>query len=319
MPNTASATSSSISVRPDCPIRQSLRWSVDQEPAIAVRLASALAPYWHQRGLLEEGRRLLMSALATGAGPAGLRSLVMARGATLASVAGDREERRRLAGEALRLGEPVDAWPAIALARSNLALAACAEGEYGIAAEMIGMATDAALRSGEPYWLYFSRQSALDLELRRGRLPDAEAAGEEVLRLCQEMRYDFGECVARALLAMRAAADGDAPIASANAVRAIELAQRFGYRHWGGRALLAAAWLAAGVLDAGVCWRLHGASALLRDNQPLDRFWQGVDERLTRPVAADERREALLGEGARLSADEAYALALQQLQSGGQT
>jgi hypothetical protein len=38
-----------------------------------------------------------------------------------------------------------------------------------------------------------------------------------------------------------------------------------------------------------------------------------------RPVAADERREALLGEGARLSADEAYALARQQLQPGGQT
>jgi hypothetical protein len=130
------------------------------------------------------------------------------------------------------------------------------------------------------------------------------------------MRYDFGECVARALLAMRAAADGDAPIASANAVRAIDLAQRFGYRHWGGRALLAVAWLAAKAHDAGVCWRLHGASAVLRDQQPLDRFWQGVDERLTGSVAADERHEALLGEGERLPADEAYALARQQLESG---
>jgi len=296
-------------------LRESLRWSIDNEAGMALRLSSALAPYWNQRGLLVEGRKLLEAALATGAGEAGIRALVLARGATLASVAGDREGRRRLAEEALDVGGPARAWPAIALARSNLALAASAEGEYETAAEYVAQAADAARRSGEAYWLFFPRQCALDLELRRGKAADVQRAAGELLAVCRELDYSFGECVARALLAMRAAADRDASLAIPNAARGIELARRFGYRHWGGRALLAVAWLAAQKADAETYWLLVSASAVLRDHQPLDKFWREVDLTMRRVVAGDERRANVIADGERLSAEDAYTVATEYLKS----
>ena len=295
-------------------LRESLRWSIDNEAGVALRLSSALAPYWNQRGLLGEGRKLLEAALATGAGEAGLRALVLARGATLASTAGDREGRRRLAEEALGVGQPARAWPAIALARSNLAFDASAEGEYETAAEYVAQAADAARRSSEAYWLFFPRVSALDLELRRGQTADVQKVADELLAVCRELEYSFGECVARGLLATRGAADRDASLAIPNAARGIELARRFGYRHWGGRALLAVAWLAAQKADADTYWLLAGTSAVLRDHQPLDKFWRDVDLTMLRLVPG-ERPAELIGEGERLSAEDAYTLATEYLKS----
>jgi hypothetical protein len=77
--------------------------------------------------------------------------------------------------------------------------------------------------------------------------------------------------------------------------------------------LVAACWLEADRGHFERCWRLLGASTILRDRQPLDSFWREVQERIlaeARRMTSQADIDRLVEDGERMSQVAAYDLAL---------
>ncbi len=100
-----------------------LRWSLVNEPTLALRITAALWRFWYARGFLREGARWLDRALAATARDKTVHRVRALNGlGVLVWTAGDAERSLRLQEESLALAEELgDAW-GIAVAQADFAL-----------------------------------------------------------------------------------------------------------------------------------------------------------------------------------------------------
>jgi non-specific serine/threonine protein kinase len=294
-------------------IRAAMDWAVTVSADSVLRMASALWTYWHMRGDLADGQEKIAAALATDGGDPSLRALVLAKAASLASTAGDIDSTRRYAEKAEGIARPLQAHEALALALSYLGRAEAADGKFDAAASYQLAALKEAERSGNVYLAFHPQFLLADLDLKRGDFAASAARLQDLIEWCRRLDYQFGICVASGFLALGACAGGEHATAEAALRETIMLAERHGFRHWAGRALLAACWLEAERGHFERCWRLLGASTILRDRQPLDSFWREVQERIlseARRMMSQADIGQLIEDGERMSQAAAYDLAL---------
>jgi non-specific serine/threonine protein kinase len=294
-------------------IRAAMDWAVSVSADSALRMASVLWTYWHLRGDLADGQEKIAAALATDGGDPSLRALVLAKAAAFASTAGDLESTRRYSEKAEGIARPLQAHEALALALSYRGRSEAADGNFDSAAIYQMEALEEAERSGNVYSAFHPSLLLADLDLKRGDFAASTARLQDLIEWCRRLDYQFGICVASGSLAMGACAAGDHATAEAALRETITLAQRHGFRHWAGRALVAACWLEADRGHFERCWRLLGASTILRDRQPLDSFWREVQERIlaeARRMTSQADIDRLVEDGERMSQVAAYDLAL---------
>ena len=93
-------------VEADLPnLRAALAWSLEHEPADALRIADALRALWFARGYLTEGRRWLAAGLAAYDERTPIRVRALTAASILASIQGDWPETKRCAEESRALAE----------------------------------------------------------------------------------------------------------------------------------------------------------------------------------------------------------------------
>jgi non-specific serine/threonine protein kinase len=115
-------------------LRVALRWSLQHEPATALRLAAALARFWEARSLVAEGQAWLARALAAGAeAPAVVRARALRAAGGLAELRGEFATAGALHEQALILYRQMQDQPGIAAAQASLGWTAYRQGDYGAA------------------------------------------------------------------------------------------------------------------------------------------------------------------------------------------
>jgi predicted ATPase/class 3 adenylate cyclase len=312
--------------------RAALAWLVARGPAeAALRLATALGPFWAGRGHLREGRRWLDAALALAPAPGvgeGVAAAVRARAlrarAGLAGDQGDFRAGRAAAAESLALCRAAGDRPGAALALGTLAHLEGESGDAAAAQEHLEELLVLGRALGDEERVAFALNGLGNHASRRGDLPRARALYEESLAL----RRGLGrlDAVARTLMNLGdlAAAEGDSARAAARYEESLELSRALGER-------LAAAGALAGLGDvlsvrgdvpaAMTRWREALALHQALGNRPMEAAVLASMGRgayrlgdLTRAAALLEQslaiwRELAGGEGATPDAHSRYDLA----------
>jgi predicted ATPase/transcriptional regulator with XRE-family HTH domain len=173
-------------------LRTALRWARDSgEAAIALRLATALAPFWFRRGYLTEGRERFRDALtlpgADSVAPS-LRVKALAKAALLASHQGVDEEGLTFSEQSLEL----------------------------------------ARRSGERGDLVVALNTRGVLERQRDRYAESAASHHEAQAIARELGDRAGEAAALAGLFPATAFTGDLGGAEAFAEQAVAILRELG-------------------------------------------------------------------------------------------
>jgi predicted ATPase/DNA-binding SARP family transcriptional activator len=132
-------------------IRAALTWSIQADPIVALRLASALRPFWEVRGHLDEGRRWLEQGLAAARDdvPTALRAKAVGVTGTFAFHGGDFELARNRFAETLELFRELDDADGIARGLSDLGTVAAAVGDLETAGELLQQSADRFRELGE--------------------------------------------------------------------------------------------------------------------------------------------------------------------------
>jgi predicted ATPase/DNA-binding SARP family transcriptional activator/Tfp pilus assembly protein PilF len=138
--------------------RAGLEWSLApparnpaRDPALALRLAGALAPFWLVRGPITLGRRALDAAL-TAAGPQAdkrLRAIALDGAGQLASVQADHDAQRAYQQESLAIWRELGDDVRVASCLSDLGAVAHIRGEYSAAQALHAEALELAERAGD--------------------------------------------------------------------------------------------------------------------------------------------------------------------------
>lgn len=288
-------------------VRQALGWLRVNDPEAAIQLSGAMGWVWGARELLPEGRRLLEEALRR---PDDRRNWFLTRAhrasGLLALEQGDDTAARSHLDAALRLHEEQgdEAGQAIVLARLGMLAGS---------REMLERAAQLAERTSERTALIISLANLAALDLKRGAARSARLRYEQAVAVCREMGHVRWLPSALEGLAQAQLADGDARAAAKSASEAIKIVDtsRLSAMLPSLLETMAAVASASSMPERAI--RLAGAAGGLRKTgAAAPHEWPArLEEAIARarravPGAAD----ALLAEGAEMTAAAAVALAL---------
>jgi non-specific serine/threonine protein kinase len=217
-------------------VRSALAWFITQGAAEQAMLtAGALADYWCFRGDFAEGRSWYERALALAGSDhdSATRRAALYGLALLASFLGD-HVAGVTAGEAmLRLAEEVAEGTAhIDLVRAHFALALALrhQGHFTASLEHAHVALALESELDAPDWRAWTLIQLGMIQLRD--TTDAEAAGEEALRLFQSLGSEWGQVNALLVMAFATAKRNDTARAAALYLESLALRETIGDR-WG--------------------------------------------------------------------------------------
>jgi DNA-binding CsgD family transcriptional regulator/Tfp pilus assembly protein PilF len=173
-------------------LRAALTWAVEHEPDTALRLASALGPFWSKRSYWIEGRSWLERVLQSGAlAETRDRAVTLGRTGVIAGDQGDYDEARRYFEESLAIGNRL-ADPGIAArALRGLGILASNQSDFGVATTLF---TEALARFREIEDQPGIARSLNDLGLvaeRQGDHDRAIAYQEEALPIARTVGDDW--------------------------------------------------------------------------------------------------------------------------------
>ena len=164
-------------------VRAALAWaSAAGETVLALRLATAVARFWHLRGHFDEGRHWLADAIrgAPGAAPE-LRARAFAGAATLARIQGDYASARALLESALGAYRDAGHRTGIGRTLSSLGGIAVDDGDLETARDLHEQAVDLLREVGDEHELAGALDNLADLALNTGDYARAAAVSEEAL------------------------------------------------------------------------------------------------------------------------------------------
>jgi len=295
-------------------VRAALGWARDTgEGEAAGRICAALGRYWRVRPLTAEGRAWIAASLAAvdDLEPATAARLVRAA-AHLAALAGDYEEQRVLAEDALARWQAIGDQPAIAAALGDLAVAAMFGGDLERAADYYERSRAAARAGEDDPVLALVTLNLADLQIIRGDYARARELAEESASLSR--RLGIGDVAAMSLLNLGLATyflgDTEAALGAmreaAEAARALggDIVSQVFEAQAAARLRLGDAESAALLLGAADALRGLSGSA----EQPFYAAMNAETRAATR-AALGEGADATLARGRELELDDAIALA----------
>ena len=310
-----SITSSLREIADDIPA--AVEYLIDNDRAAAMRLVGALAGYWQDAGLVEEGRALTERALENGHRLAGRDSDIalaipraLLTSSELAFRQGDQSVARKRALDAVRAAILVEDRPTAAMAHNNLARIAFRNRDAGEieahARKALALAGDDTLaRRGALHMLAWAAHTAGDLD-------EAERRFQESLEYRRRVAGPVSVAVEMSNLADLELERGNVARAAQLHAEALEVSHRDGsvYMLVNGLPSFAAMALKAGLAeDAALLLGAADAIANFARMTPdpgneLTSERAELDRRL-----GPERYVTLAAKGASLSTDEAVELA----------
>jgi tetratricopeptide (TPR) repeat protein len=292
-----------------------IEYLIEGDRPAALRLVGALATYWQDAGRVDEGRALTERAIR-GSDPAGnrdvLRSIPRAllAASDLAFRQGDQEQATKRAKDCIRAAVLIDDYVTASLAHSNLARVAYRAGD---AAEIERQSRKALDLAGDDT---LANRAALHMLAwaahTAGDLDEAERRFEASLDYRRRFAGRLSVAVEIANLGDLAAERGDLPRAAQLLAEVIEISHELDSKYMLVNSFPACASLCvrAGIADDGA--RLFGAADAIANASGLvpDPNTVADEARASARELVGDRFASLLAEGARLSEDDAVALAL---------
>ena len=212
-------------------LRAALRWSLEDDPVLSLRLAAALWRFWYARGHIQEGRRWLERTLATGAGEQTVARVRALNGlGVLIWTAGDHERAWELQNASLTLARELgDSWGAAA-AQGDLAIIEF--DQHGDAARA-REATEDVLRQFRALGDRDSEGIALttlgNIACRQGDLAEATSRFQEALTIARECGDNYAEELCLCNLALSSRLNGDVDEAATYYLEGLQLSHRLSH------------------------------------------------------------------------------------------
>jgi predicted ATPase/DNA-binding CsgD family transcriptional regulator len=207
-------------------LRAALRWSLAHDPALSLRLASALWRFWYAQGHIQEGRRWLDRVISTGTGEKTVARVRALNGlGVLVWTAGDHERARELQNASLALAREIgDSW-GVAAAQGDLAMIEFDQnGDAAPAREV----TEDVLRQFQALGDRYSEGIALttlgNIACRQGDLTAATSRFQEALTIARESGDNYAVELSLCNLALSSRLNGDLVEAATYYVEALKLA-----------------------------------------------------------------------------------------------
>lgn len=169
--------------------RVSLAWALETHARQAgLRLVSALAPFWHEIGYLQEGSRWLSEVLSMEEGqfPAE-RAAALIQLAFLIRSMGEFEHSTTLTQDALSIFSELKDPRGTGLAMMNMGIISYLEGDFGRGAELLERCVGRFQELGEEQALVEALLRLADLHMRQENLEKAAGLWQEALTLARKL------------------------------------------------------------------------------------------------------------------------------------
>ena len=260
-------------------LRAALDWAtgVGDDKSTALRIASALWPFWELAGLLYEGQHWLQTVL-THADTAPSQALMRAcSGAgTLAWASGDDDEAVKWHRRALDLARRLHDRPEEAFALNNLAVWHFDRQEYAEAEALYARAAQLAWSAGARRTYGMAVHNTGEIHFHRGELDRAARCYEEALAIFRDVGDQWLLSVSLHGLAMTGIREGADERATQALHESLHLAAQLGENYWVAENLEALAAVAERADRLDEAARLLSASDKLRSRigapvQPADQ------------------------------------------------
>ncbi|MFC7387721.1 ATP-binding protein [Sphaerisporangium rhizosphaerae] len=291
----------------------------DGDAEDGLRMATDLLYHWKTMYLVGEGRRWLEDGLAKVTAPCESRAWALCCASWMAIMMGHDQAAAGMADEARELGETLDLPSLIAYASLFSGMAAVYRGEIDAAVEIYERSLAGHRAAGD------ERGQVLTLTrlcLTYGRKRDVEraaAAGEEAIRICDARGESWHRAYAVMALGVLAWREGDMARAVALEKESLRFNGTLDDRLGVGINLDVLAWVSAAEHDYERAARLIGAlwNIWQTSGRPLLQFGhllvyhEECEASILQALGEPAFRSAL-GQGARLSFDEALAYAMEE-------
>ena len=304
-------------------LRAVIRWSLEKEQAeTGLRLATALAEFWHVRNHLSEGINALEELITASAdeGPTSLRARSIAVAAGLYTWQADVTRSRSLAERAIAMAEELGDMQTLALGKDSLAWATLL-GEPENALPVLEDAVAAARAVGDDWLLVETMTGQAWTHMSLGQLDEARRCAVEVIALGERIGAAYLSSFSLIVCGLVDAARGDFDAAIRQYREALRRSHAAGALVGTALALDA---VAAAALNQGEVARavlLSAAADRLRSefggSATLSQL--GLQEPLVRAESMIGRSEyeRALQEGQALDVGEAVDIALSDVPSSG--
>ncbi|HVF30010.1 MAG TPA: protein kinase [Pyrinomonadaceae bacterium] len=189
-------------------LRAAMKWSLGNDPAMAVRLAVAVRNFWLLHSHLSEGYRWLKAALESGGDPPPQLRFKLMNGLGLAArFRGDYETARKAYADGLVAGHEAGDKQGVALSSRGLGLVAMQQGDIGSARTFFESGLAISRELHDKFGIAISLSFLGDLARTERDFPRARPLFEESLGLFREL--DNKSAVSDALNNLGAACYGE--------------------------------------------------------------------------------------------------------------
>ena len=300
-------------------LRDALRWSLENDAALAARLAAAIRVFWADHSHLTEARKWFKAAFERGGltVPAAVRFKLLIGLAVAARSQGDYEAARKSYEEALAEGRAADDLRQIALSGRGLGLVAIQQGDFTAARKYIEEALAISRRLDDKHGISHSLNLLGDLARVEGDNMAARPLIEEAVTIARQLGNKEGVSVNLLNLGAVAYHAGDFGAARPYFTEGLETAQELGQKVHIAYSLDGFAALAAEREDAERGAQLAGAAEQLREQvgfklEPAERRFRGVYIAKLRTKMDEAAFAKAYEQGRQLKLEEAVALCFEE-------
>ncbi len=288
---------------------------VSREGQLSMRLTGALTHFWLGRGHLSEGRRRLEAALSSDARPTTARSKALTGASFMALRLGDHESARARAQEALRLYRDLDDPWGVAYATMTVGVTFAEAGDLAAARPFLEASMLAFRELGNEYYTGVAAENVAWVVHGLGDKHRARALLEENLERARALNNRRHEMIAIDGLAIFARDDGRLEEALSMLGEVLKFSRELGDRL---ELAIGLGSLAEVLALAGESYRaaclLASSEALTEEIDARTPWWAAERNEKTARVIRERLDEYVFdqawGQGAKLSLEEACALAL---------
>ena len=168
-------------------LRAAIQWSLEHDPAVAVRLCAALWRFWRVRGHLVEGRQWLDAALGHVGPDEGQRAHILIASGVLARTHGAYGRALEYLEHGAALSRSAGDRGRLGLALANMAFIAEERGQHGPAQDLYGESRRLFTALGEPRGVAHAVNGLGTVSMGRGELEAAGVLLEEALSIFREI------------------------------------------------------------------------------------------------------------------------------------
>lgn len=299
-------------------LRVALAWSLESNQFEAgLKMAGALAWFWHSKGHLSEGNLWLEKILAAGIGNQGKeRAKALRASSILSTGSGDYTRGRAFAESSIKLYREIGDNRGAGLVLADLGASLHWGGKEEEAIESLEESLRLLRSTGERWEIAYALLWLGDTWFRMGDIERAATSWEESLRLTQELGDDYLMGWSLGGLADVARLRGDYKRATGMFKESLSLYLSSGNKFGPPFSLEALALVAAALGDAKRAAHLWGAAVSWREaiNEPLPPSYQrdyAASITRARTELGEEAYESAWSEGRAMSPEQAIALAFE--------